>query len=353
MRWAMPGRGVVQSPVLVGRDDFVILAERRLAEVAAGSGQLLLVTGEAGIGKTRLLGAIARGAQAVGFAVVRAAAFPGDMQSFAGLLMDLASDLIPAPQLALRELGRSLSSRVRGAWNVDGDAHHHHHHHHRRLLVQDMVDLLVSAEPGLPVLIILEDLHWADQLSLDVLGHLASRLATRSVLVAAAYRSDELYPNLPLRDLRARLLAQRLAEEIALPRLAPAQTAAMTSAVLGRPAPAQVVTAIHERSDGIPLHVEELLAAIDQDADRLTSSFDRRRPADPWSPLSAREFEVAQLVASGHTNRQIAQRLVLAPKTISAHVEHILTKLGAARRTEIATWCTAVRLDRPAAAAQR
>ena len=86
------------------------------------------------------------------------------------------------------------------------------------------------------------------------------------MLVACAYRSDELYPKLPMRDLRARLLAQRLAEEIRLPRLGLDQTATMTSAVLGRPAPAQVVAAIHERSDGIPLHVEELLAAIDEDA---------------------------------------------------------------------------------------
>ena len=67
-----------------------------------------------------------------------------------------------------------------------------------------------------------------------------------------------------MRDLRARLLGQRLSEEIRLPRLGLAQTAAMTSATARR-APAQMVQAIHERSDGIPLHVEELLAAIDED----------------------------------------------------------------------------------------
>ena len=80
-------------------------------------------------------------------------------------------------------------------------------------------------------------------------------------------------------------------------------------------------------------------------ADRLTGMIDPRRPADPWHPLSAREFEVAQLVAAGLTNRQIAEQLVLAPKTISAHVTHILTKLGAARRAEIAAWSATVRRD--------
>ena len=82
-------------------------------------------------------------------------------------------------------------------------------------------------------------------------------------------------------------------------------------------------------------------------ADRLSGSFDQAKPAEPWYPLSEREFEVARLVAAGLTNRQIAEQLVLAPKTISAHVTHILTKLGAARRAEIGAWCATVRQDTP------
>jgi DNA-binding CsgD family transcriptional regulator len=82
-------------------------------------------------------------------------------------------------------------------------------------------------------------------------------------------------------------------------------------------------------------------------AERLARSFDPVRPVDPWHPLSEREYEVAQLVAAGLTNRQIAQELVVAPKTVSAHVTHILTKLGAGRRAEIAAWCATVRRDIP------
>ena len=255
------GVGVIQSPVLVGRDSFLALVEDRLADAAAGEGRLLFVAGEAGIGKTRLLSAVAQQADASGFAAVRAAAFPGDVQSLAGLLLDLASNLLPARDKVLSELGQSLTSRVRAIADAAGDAHHR-----RRVLVQDLTDLLVPVEPGTPVLMILEDLHWADELSLDVLGRLAGRLAARPILVAGAYRSDELYPRLPMRELRARLLSQRLAEEIRLPRLDLAQTAAMTSALHGRPAPAQMVQAVHERSDGIPLHIEEFLAAIAEDA---------------------------------------------------------------------------------------
>ena len=63
---------------------------------------------------------------------------------------------------------------------------------------------------------------------------------------------------------------------------------------------------------------------------------------EPWRPLTAREFEVARLIAEGRTNLEIAGELGIAPKTASAHVEHILAKLGVARRAEVATWVTTV-----------
>jgi DNA-binding CsgD family transcriptional regulator len=63
---------------------------------------------------------------------------------------------------------------------------------------------------------------------------------------------------------------------------------------------------------------------------------------EPWRPLTAREFAVARLVSEGRTNAEIADFLGIAPKTASSHVEHILAKLGASRRAEIASWATSV-----------
>jgi DNA-binding CsgD family transcriptional regulator len=63
---------------------------------------------------------------------------------------------------------------------------------------------------------------------------------------------------------------------------------------------------------------------------------------EPWRPLTAREFEVARLIAEGLTNAEIADRLTIAPKTASSHVEHILAKLGVTRRAEIAAWTATV-----------
>jgi DNA-binding CsgD family transcriptional regulator len=90
------------------------------------------------------------------------------------------------------------------------------------------------------------------------------------------------------------------------------------------------------RSRAAELGAAPLLAAAD-----AVAAPEESMP--PWHPLSAREFEVAGLVADGLTNREVAARLVLAPKTVSAHVEHILAKLGASRRTEIAAWVATVR----------
>ena len=64
---------------------------------------------------------------------------------------------------------------------------------------------------------------------------------------------------------------------------------------------------------------------------------------EPWSWLTMREFEVARLVAGGMTNAEIAEALALSPKTVSAHLEHILAKLGAMHRAEVAAWVTTIR----------
>ena len=68
---------------------------------------------------------------------------------------------------------------------------------------------------------------------------------------------------------------------------------------------------------------------------------------EPWRPLTSREFEVARLIGEGMTNAEIADALDIAPKTASSHVEHILAKLGASRRAEIATWASHVQAAPP------
>ena len=74
----------------------------------------------------------------------------------------------------------------------------------------------------------------------------------------------------------------------------------------------------------------------------LSRARSRSQDDEPWRPLTVREFEVARLVAKGWTNNEIAEELSLAPRTVNAHLEHILGKLGVGRRAEVATWVSGI-----------
>lgn len=256
------GRGRRVSPTLIGRDALLALAARRWAAARAGSGELLLLAGEAGIGKTRLLSEIVRHAGLVdagvddeGVTVGRAGAFVSDLEVAGGVLADLAADLRRLP--ATGELAARIERRLRDG-GQGGDPYRQ-----RRVLMTDLAEAILSLGAGTgPVLLAFEDLHWADDLTLEVLGRVARRLAQLPMLVLGTYRNDELYPRVPMRAWRTRLLHQRLAEEARLERLSSADTAAMATAIAQTVLPSAVTTTVFARSDGIPLHVEEFLAAI-------------------------------------------------------------------------------------------
>jgi DNA-binding CsgD family transcriptional regulator len=249
--------GHVLSPLLVGRDDLLELAVRRIAEVAAGQGQFLLVSGEAGIGKTRLLAAIRATAESRAFRVSQGDVVPEDRGVPAASFLDLARALQRRPEFG--DLGRDILTAVR---DVPGDGSPA-----RRRVVHEVVDLIAGAVE-MPTVVIFEDLHWADELSLEILAELARATRDRRLLLIGTFRSDELQPRSTLREWRSRLVTQRIAEEVRLDRLTLEETALVTTLIRGSglPAPRDVVAAIYGRTDGVPLFIEELLGALGEAA---------------------------------------------------------------------------------------
>ena len=249
--------GPLLSPLLVGRDDLLNLADRRLAEAAEGNGQLLLLAGQAGVGKSRLLQVILRKARTAGFKVARADLAPQDLLVPLGSILDLVRTM--RMTAGFRELGDDVFTRRDGGAS-DSLAT-------RRLLVHDIAERIIDAIDG-PALLAFEDIQWADELSLEVIGDLARLIRDRPILLVAAYRIDELPIGSIHREWRARLLSQRFAEEARLEPLTYEQTALVTTLILdtGLPAPRDVVDAVYQRTDGIPLHIEELLGALGEDA---------------------------------------------------------------------------------------
>jgi DNA-binding CsgD family transcriptional regulator len=285
--------GSVLCPIIVGRDDLIDLAERRLGEAAAGHGQFLLLAGEAGVGKSRLLDAIRRKSRAAGFIDANGSVSPQDHEVPSSLISELARTLGRIPEFGT--LGDDLLA-MRGVREADALGS-------RRLYVLDVVDHIAAAIDR-PVMLNFEDIQWADETSLEILGELARRLHEKPVLMVAAYRTEDLPPGAFFREWRARLIGQRLAEEARLGPLTYDQTALMTTLILanGLPAPREVVQAVHQRTDGIPLHIEELLGALSEEA-----RTDGRAIRDAVVPETIEDAIRARLSQLSPEAREVAQ----------------------------------------------
>jgi DNA-binding CsgD family transcriptional regulator/tetratricopeptide (TPR) repeat protein len=252
----MKSAGHVQCPVLVGRDELLELFDNLIAEATAGRGNAVFLSGRAGLGKTRLIRAAARKAEAAGLRVDGGAVAPQDHQ---------------VPLASIREL--AVSVRGDANWGslsedllaIDG-RHEGDALGARRLIVRAAADRLL-AEVDRPTMLIFSDLHWADEMSLEVIGELARHATERPLLLVADYRADEFPPDGIHREWRSRILGQRHADEVKLRPLTLEETGMATTLILGGelPAPREVVEAVHERTNGIPLHIEELLAALDEE----------------------------------------------------------------------------------------
>ncbi len=247
----------VRCPLLIGRDELLELTDRRLDDVLAGHGQFLLLAGQAGIGKTRLLGAIQRKADARGFVAVEGSVSPQDHDVPAASILDLARSMVRMP--AFEALGMALLDLDKAVLVAE--------HAQRRRLVMSTVELILAGLPG-PTMLAFEDLQWTDDVSLEIIAELARRSRDRGLLLIGDYRTEDVPRGTSLRQWRGRLITQRIAEEVRLDPLDAAETALVTTLILdtGLPAPRDVAAAVYERTDGIPLHIEELLGALSSDA---------------------------------------------------------------------------------------
>jgi ATP/maltotriose-dependent transcriptional regulator MalT len=244
----------------VGREDLLALALRRWQKAFDGSGHLLLLGGEAGIGKSRLLDELADRIAAP--RTVQVGAFPSDRETPGVLLLELAGELRTAGEA-------DAADRIRNLVLDEGAGDFSRR---RRLLVAELTAILqeVLAQP---MLLRIEDVQWADELSLDVFERVAGNLRNEPSMAVLTYRSDELYSQSDFQLWRTRLLGQRRAEEVMLARLDADGTARMFTSIVGREAASDELERLYESSDGIPLHIEELVAGgLDQVPDTIAEA---------------------------------------------------------------------------------
>ena len=156
----------------------------------------------------------------------------------------------------------------------------------RHYLFNSVREFLERTGRAQPLILILDDLHWADDATLFLLEHVAQRLSTMPVLVVATYRDVELDVGRPLARAFEELLRQRLAHGMTLKQLPEAQVSAMLAALAGREPTAVLVDAVYRETEGNPFFVEEVFKHLSEEG-KLFDANSRWR-----SDLSIGELDV-------------------------------------------------------------
>ena len=212
----------------------------------AGNGGTVLVSGDAGIGKTRLAAELARRAGDAGFEVL------------VGGAIDLVGTELPFQPFveALRPLGepREAAARMLGS---------------QLRVFEDTLALLTDRAASVPVLVVLEDLHWADTSSLDLLVYLAHNVDDRRVVLLATYRADELSSAERMRRLADGVRRSGSGLVLELGPFEDEELTALLAARTDAPLPATLTDTILARSEGNPFFAEELVAAAGDERGEL------------------------------------------------------------------------------------
>jgi AAA ATPase domain len=252
----------------VGRTQELTRLRQLLARAAAGEALVALVGGEAGIGKTRLADQLAATAGGQGVRVLRGGCVPlGEegvpfapvieaLRGLAGQLDSAELEAVTGPARA--ELGRLLPDL---AWSANGTAGAGAAGFGQGRLFEQLLGVVRRLAAGAPLLWVLEDLHWADRSTRDLLAFLATFLRSGRVLLVGTFRSDELDRRHPLRRLLGELGRNRRVRRLELPRFTRAEVAEQLAGLLGTDPSARLVEEIYARSEGNPFFTEELLLA--------------------------------------------------------------------------------------------
>ncbi|MER5256659.1 AAA family ATPase [Streptomyces sp. NPDC002855] len=330
------------SPVFVGRSDELGVLNDALARAkgktpGTGEPQALLLGGEAGVGKTRLIEEFTAAARAEGAVVAL------------GGCVEIGADGLPfAPfSSALRSLRRQLPDEVDAAVaDQEGelarllpelgeapqrrrgtDAQHDEEGMAR--LFELTVRLLERLAADRPVVVALEDLHWADASTRHLLAYLFRTLRSGRLVVVATYRADDIHRRHPLRPLLAELDRLRTVRRIELPRFSKDEVARQMAGILSaEPAPS-LVDDIFDRSDGNAFFVEELAVAAHGGSCASLSDSLRDLLLVRVEELPENSQRVARIVAEGGSNVEYPLLAAVAGLAEDDLIEALRAAVGA------------------------
>ena len=249
----------MSSPTFVGRAEELAVLDAALGRAADADPAVVLVAGESGVGKSRLVAEFGDRARASGGRVLT------------GECIELVEGELPYAPIAriLRALPEEELAELAGAARPElgpllaedpGDARPDDQFAQAR-----MFDLLLSLFGRLgeraPLVLVIEDLHWADRSTRDFLTFAVRALRQEKLVLVATYRSDELHRRHPLRALLAELERLERAERVELGRFSRLELVALLTGILEQTPDGSLADALYSRSEGNAVFAEELLAA--------------------------------------------------------------------------------------------
>ncbi len=312
----------VICPVLVGRASAVQAIGRRLDLVRGGNGQVVVLAGEAGLGKSRLAAEVKRMATLDNWLILQGNCFEPDgalpYAPFLDLLRafcstrsneELAREFGPSawgPAKLLPELS-VLVHELTPALAVEPEQEKRH-------LFQALGQFFIRLATAQPLILILEDLHWSDDTSLELVLHLARRIAAEPILLLLTYRSDELHARLS--RFLAELDRRRLAVELLLTPLTLSEVDAMLRAIFDLQGPVRIelLEALYELTEGNPFFIEEVCKSLVAAGDIFVSpgQLDRKPLGELHIPRTVQE-------AVGRRSEQLSEgaRQVLVKASVA------------------------------------
>jgi tetratricopeptide (TPR) repeat protein/tRNA A-37 threonylcarbamoyl transferase component Bud32 len=250
---------------LVGRETETGELKRLLARMLTGQGGFALVGGEPGVGKTRLARELMEQARQRGCLCLTGRCY--EMEGAPPFvpfieMTEQAVHIVPqAVREAMGDIAPEISTIVpslRRTYSDIAPVPEVPPEQRRRLVFSAYVEYMQRASQKSPMVVLFDDLHWADEPTLQLLQHVAPHLASMRLLVVGTYRDVELDVKRPFAKTLEELFRQRLATRISLRRLSESGVQQMLSAMSGSAPPSGLAKAVFRETEGNPFFVEEV-----------------------------------------------------------------------------------------------
>ncbi|MFJ8300463.1 AAA family ATPase [Streptomyces sp. NPDC094447] len=321
------------SPVFVGRAGELTALTEALSRATAGEPQALLIGGEAGVGKTRLIEefldtACARGAVVALGGCVELGADGLPFAPFAAALRSLRrrlpEELSAAAEGQQAELARLLPELG------DPGSHDSPDEDSTARLFELTVRLLERLAADRTIVLVLEDLHWADASTRHLLTYLLRTLRRGRIVVVASYRADDIHRRHPLRPLLAELDRLRTIRRIELARFTRTEVHRQLTGILAAEPDPALVEEVFERSDGNAFFVEELVVSHEAGcaAGQLSASL-RDLLLVRVETLPEYAQRIARIVAEGGSTVEYGLLAAVARLTEDDLIEALRAAVGA------------------------